>query len=440
MKMRYVLASGSSAAREIDMNKMKSVICFLALGAISPHAWATPNNDDIKAMLSQAKSGDASAQTQLGILYAEGSGVTRDYKKARSWFEQAGKQNYADAEYNLGVMYGNGDGVARDSKKALTWFEKAAEHGHIGARYNLGMIYGQGIGTAKDLVRAAFWFELAGQDGSPEDKYTLGVMYSKGEPLEKNDVKARQWFERAANEGHVLAQYNLAVMYSEGLGGDRDLRKARHWADKAAGQGDPEATRLLSVLNERGKQSPFEILMVAGGDPAAAPHIVPPVRLGADHGVEKPAAETLSETPAAVINTAPTTESVEIIEIDEGSTGVEIEKITEDAPAEEAMPSDALRSQKMENRESEARAGEAENLQDAQQSSTPNNELTLATGPQAMSEDVPREEEQHVEEDDSMTSSDTSEPVPVPLKASAEESSERNTAVGISPESIKTEK
>ncbi|SQC15066.1 Uncharacterised protein [Klebsiella pneumoniae] len=53
------------------MNKMKSVICFLALGAISPHAWATPNNDDIKAMLSQAKSGDASAQTQLGILYAE---------------------------------------------------------------------------------------------------------------------------------------------------------------------------------------------------------------------------------------------------------------------------------------------------------------------------------------------------------------------------------
>ena len=180
--------------------------------------------------------------------------------------------------------------------------------------------------------------------------------------------------------------------------------------------------------------------MVAGGDPAAAPHIVPPVRLGADHGVEKPAAETLSETPAAVINTAPTTESVEIIEIDEGSTGVEIEKITEDAPAEEAMPSDALRSQKMENRESEARAGEAENLQDAQQSSTPNNELTPATGPQAMSEDVPREEEQHVEEDDSMTSSDTSEPVPVPLKASAEESSERNTAVGISPESIKTEK
>ncbi|MDH8040447.1 tetratricopeptide repeat protein, partial [Klebsiella pneumoniae] len=69
----------------------------------------------IKAMLSQAKSGDASAQTQLGILYAEGSGVTRDYKKARSWFEQAGKQNYADAEYNLGVMYGNGDGVVRDN-------------------------------------------------------------------------------------------------------------------------------------------------------------------------------------------------------------------------------------------------------------------------------------------------------------------------------------
>ncbi|HHC1931709.1 TPA: tetratricopeptide repeat protein, partial [Klebsiella pneumoniae] len=264
----------------------------------------------------------------------------------------------------------------------------------------------------------------------------------KGEPLEKNDVKARQWFERAANEGHVLAQYNLAVMYSEGLGGDRDLRKARHWADKAAGQGDPEATRLLSILNERGKQSPFEILMVAGGDPAAASHIVPPVRLGADHGVEKPAApaaETLSETPAAVINTAPTTESVEIIEIDGGSTGVEIEKITEDAPAEEAMPSDALRSQKMENRESEARAGEAENLQNSQRGSTQNNELTPATGSQAVSEGAPREEGQQAEENDVMGSSGVSESVPAQETVSATKPAEDNIVGNPAQELVKTE-
>ncbi|MCS5793017.1 hypothetical protein LNP59_11910 [Klebsiella pneumoniae subsp. pneumoniae] len=196
---------------------------------------------------------------------------------------------------------------------------------------------------------------------------------------------------------------------------------------------------MLSILNERGKQSPFEILMVAGGDSAAASHIVPPVRLGADHGVEKPAAGPLSETPATVINTAPTTESVEIIKIDEGSTGVEIEKITEDAPAEEAMPSDALRSQKMENRESEARAGEAENLQNSQRGSTQNNELTPATGSQAVSEGAPREEGQQAEENDVMGSSGVSESVPAQETVSATKPAEDNIVGNPAQELVKTE-
>lgn len=240
-------------------------------------------------LLRMGESGDASAQTQLGIIYAEGDGTTRNYKKARNWFELAGKQNYADAEYNLGVMYGNGDGVTRDKEKARHWFEKAAVHGNISARYSLGVIYSQDTDTPRDLVRAEFWFIRAAEEGSPEDKYTLGVMYSTGERLLKDDVKARKWFEMAANEGHMLAQYNLAVMYSEGLGGKRSLEKAIGQAEKAAVQGDPEAARLLVALNAYPtgqKRSIVDLLLLASGEDIV--QVVPPARLTLSPSDEPP--------------------------------------------------------------------------------------------------------------------------------------------------------
>jgi len=270
------------------MKKVTGFLCFMTLSIFCTGAWAKTNVDRINAITSEADRGDAAAQTQLGILYVEGDGVTRDYKKARAWFERAGKQNYADAEYNLGVMYSNGDGVARDNEKARHWFEKAAVHGHIGARYNLGIIYSQGVGIPKDLVRSEFWFTLAAQQGLPEDKYALGVMYSNGDSLPKNDAKARQWFEIAAKEGIVLAQYNIAVMYSEGLGGERDLEKARRWANKAAEQGDPEAAGLLTLLNKNDstqKKSAIGILLMEGKNGLV--QTVSPVRLPSQQPVEK---------------------------------------------------------------------------------------------------------------------------------------------------------
>ena len=247
---------------------------------ISVWGYGTANAAIPDDLLRMGESGDASAQTQLGIIYAEGDGVTLDYQAARNWFELAGKQNYADAEYNLAVMYGNGDGVTRDKEKARLWFEKAAVHGNISARYNLGVIYSQDTDSPRDPVRAEFWFIRAAEEGSSEDKYTLGVMYSTGERLSKDDVKARKWFEIAANEGHMLAQYNLAVMYSEGLGGDRNLDKAREQANKAAVQGDPEATRLLIALDAypaEQKKSAVDLLLLTSGEDII--QVVPPARL-----------------------------------------------------------------------------------------------------------------------------------------------------------------
>ena len=66
-----------------------------------------------------AKQGNASAQFNLGMTYANGRGVPQDYKTAVKWYKLAAKQGLIDAQYTLGVLYANGQGVPQDYKTAV---------------------------------------------------------------------------------------------------------------------------------------------------------------------------------------------------------------------------------------------------------------------------------------------------------------------------------
>jgi TPR repeat protein len=64
-----------------------------------------------------AAGGDAQAQSDLGLMYAHGTGVGRDYAQALHWYRAAVAQGDPGAEDNLGVMYAQGWGVARDDAR-----------------------------------------------------------------------------------------------------------------------------------------------------------------------------------------------------------------------------------------------------------------------------------------------------------------------------------
>ena len=59
-------------------------------------------------------SGDVYAQTNLGMMYAKGLGVTRDYAQAVTLFRPGAEEGEAVAQYNLGLMYAYGWGVQKD--------------------------------------------------------------------------------------------------------------------------------------------------------------------------------------------------------------------------------------------------------------------------------------------------------------------------------------
>ena len=76
-----------------------------------------------------AEGGDAECQWQLGSMYYNGRGVEVDYEQALPWIEKAAAQDYPDAVGRLGVMYADGLGVTPSWRRARELFKRAIELG-----------------------------------------------------------------------------------------------------------------------------------------------------------------------------------------------------------------------------------------------------------------------------------------------------------------------
>ena len=84
-----------------------------------------------KLLLPLAEQGVASAQNNLGWMYAQGHGVPQDYKEAVKWYRLSVEQGYATAQVNLGFMYNFGRGVPQDYKEAVRLYRLSAEQGFM---------------------------------------------------------------------------------------------------------------------------------------------------------------------------------------------------------------------------------------------------------------------------------------------------------------------
>jgi len=230
---------------------------FTATHAPTPHPAIIPEAEGKEALADlkeRAQQGNAEAQFNLGVCYANGEGVAKDWDEAVKWWRKAAEQGDADAQKNLGNSYYQGEGVAKDAVEAVKWYRKAAEQGNADAQKNLGNSYYQGEGVAKDAVEAVKWYHKAAEQGLTKGaQYNLGVCYGKGEGVAKDAVEAVKWYRKAADQGHANAQNNLGVCYGKGEGVAKDAVEAVKWYRKAADQGHANAQNNLGGCYYRGK-------------------------------------------------------------------------------------------------------------------------------------------------------------------------------------------
>ena len=65
----------------------------------------------------------------IGRLYRNGQGVSRNYTKAMEWYHKAAARSNDEAILNIGCLYEHGYGVPKNDNLAMKWFKKAILYG-----------------------------------------------------------------------------------------------------------------------------------------------------------------------------------------------------------------------------------------------------------------------------------------------------------------------
>lgn len=107
-----------------------------------------------KLWLPRAQDGDQEAQNYLGIQYALGLGVSKNYKEAVKWYEHAAKAGHPDAQRNYGDMFQYGRGVPQDFYQAFVWYFAASQQGHETAKRLLESVTGSNKITPNQQMHA----------------------------------------------------------------------------------------------------------------------------------------------------------------------------------------------------------------------------------------------------------------------------------------------
>lgn len=151
----------------------------------------SPPDGVAEKLLADAKSGNAQAQFNLGLSFSN----RPDFEQAAHWYLEAANQDHANAQFALGVMLADGRGVTQDNAKALIWIGKAARLGCSEAQRAMGLrcrraSFKETPQVALESTLEAYkWFRLAsvqGCKGSEAEFECLAISMTQEQVTEGN--------------------------------------------------------------------------------------------------------------------------------------------------------------------------------------------------------------------------------------------------------------
>ena len=224
------------------------ILVSAGISAQTPKEIQRSQTKELQQLIARASGGDADAQYRLGLRYGNGApGLPKDYAEAARWVRKAADQGLGRAQYTLGMMYANGQGVTKDAAEAAKWVAKAAEGGDPAAQATIGVIYESGQGVQQDDAEAAKWYRKAidnyrkaADAGDASAATALGNMYARGQGVTGDYGEAAGWWRKAADMGYAGAQFNLGLAYERGRGVPEDRVQAYLWVSLVSVTGGGE--------------------------------------------------------------------------------------------------------------------------------------------------------------------------------------------------------
>lgn len=236
---------GKLYARNNDFKNAST--CFqkaIDKGNTDGYYWMSVLTDDPDYLKAGYKKKNVPCTETLGILYAEGSFGKPDYKKAQSYFLEAGSSN---AWYKLGLLYLDGKLGKNDEKNVKTgldYIRKSVDAGNIEAIYFLGYCYENGqFVDSVDHVKAVELFKILADNGVAAGQFKMGLYYELGDGgVAADSVMSVEYYQKAADQGHGLAMCYLGDFYRIGQYLPVDKQKAFDYYHKAHESGEETGT------------------------------------------------------------------------------------------------------------------------------------------------------------------------------------------------------
>jgi len=192
-----------------------------------------------------AEQGVVPCLANLGYVYHDGNGVSKDYRLAAKWLQKAADAGSGKAMFSLAWMYAEGAGVPKDAERAFRLMKQASEAGETRAFNDLGFFCQRGFGTKQDFNSAAYYFGRAYEEGDPNGKKNLeaiGKGYMVAHIEEKRRMKSLR--EDLKEEANSIA---------EGVQGDNELiAKAKEYGKYEGPRNQVMAELLMEIAAERG--------------------------------------------------------------------------------------------------------------------------------------------------------------------------------------------
>jgi TPR repeat protein len=223
-----------------------------------------------------AKSSSGWAQAKLGASYLQGSGIPKDYAKARVWLRRAADMSHGGARNNLAVMHDRGLGGPVDHIAARELWLAALALGNPESRGNLEAFFAEGRG-APSGAKAVEWYRPGAEHGVASAQFRLGKLYRQGGEIKRDDQEALRWFAKAADQGHPEARKEAADLLF-GMGKHQEAALLGHegaalaLAARATAQGGPAAgAQVLLLMKSMSGKAPVKVDWPQGAatDPGA---------------------------------------------------------------------------------------------------------------------------------------------------------------------------
>lgn len=192
--------------------------------------------------------GQCLASYILGLFYAKGEEVDKDFSKAIYYFEKSCEQGNEYGLVRIGNHFYLGRETEKNYKKAIEYYQKATELGSSTSFNNLGECYFFGRGVKKNYPKAVELYQKAADNGSICGIDNLGYCYNYGLGIEQNYLKAIEYYQKAAEKGSAFSLKELGDCYYNGKGIEQNNSKAIEYYKKAAKLGNQNAKDMLNKL------------------------------------------------------------------------------------------------------------------------------------------------------------------------------------------------